>query len=241
MFYREFISLFLFILVIMVQIPSNKLLQTLSDGCLGVKSKLFFGLGNVCLGDRDITWLHRHNVNVGLDAQQLLNHVNEFFQCCQVALTQVVDLVARVVRVAVNSTNNTADNVVDEGVISFGGSISKLLDGLSSFDVVDEGEDSHIGPSSWSVNCKETKTRHREFVEMVVGVAQQLPGFFSGSVGTDRVVNVVSLSEWRVGAVTIHRGRGSKNEVFDFEFLSHFEHGHCSSQVRVTVQKRLFD
>ena len=129
---------------------------------------------------RDIAGLVWKDLNVGLFTHMLLHQANKVLQGSSTAFAKIENLV----RIgSVNGSDHTVDNVVNVGVVTTTGPISKLLEFGSTTDTVNELEGGHVGSSTRSVDCEKAQPSNIEARQVVVGISQEFAGLFRSGVG----------------------------------------------------------
>lgn len=90
-----------------------------------------------------------------------------------------------------HDAHHSLHDVVDIGEVSLAVAIVENLDGLAFHQLVGEAEVSHVGTTSWAINCKEAQAGRGDVVEFRVGMGHQLVALLRGGVEAHGVVYLV--------------------------------------------------
>mmetsp|Transcript_5246 Transcript_5246/g.9996 ORF Transcript_5246/g.9996 Transcript_5246/m.9996 type:complete len:246 (-) Transcript_5246:634-1371(-) len=162
----------------------------------------------------------------------LLHQINEILERCPTAFSKIDHFVGMR---TINGSNDSIYNVGNISVVTTRRTITKLLDFKSATDPINKFERSHIGTSSRSVYREETETRHIEFVEMMVGVGQELTGFLGGCVGRYRIVYIFFFGKVGGRRSTVHGRRRCKHKVLDSKSMTQFHEIRSTTNIGMNV------
>ena len=195
---------------IIPSIPLSKSSQAFSQAGIGLEAEVLLQWGCVCIGYGHITWLHRNKFLVGLEVVVLGQHAGThqlFLQDGHEVEKVLGGVVADVVHLVrgdgksvlavlllggvLHDAHHSLHDVVDIGEVSLAVAIVENLDGLAFHQLVGEAEVSHVGTTSWAINCKEAEAGRGDVVELAIGMGHQLVALLRGGVEAYGVVHLV--------------------------------------------------
>ena len=196
--------------IIIPSIPLSKSPQAFSQAGIGLEAEVLFEGRRVCVGYGHITWLHGHELLVGIEVIILGEHAGThqlFLQDGHEVKEIFGGVVADVVYFVwgdgqsvlavllfwgvLHDTDHSFHDVIDIGEVALAVAIVENLDGLAFHQLVGEAEVSHVGTAGRAINCKETQACRWDVVELAIGMGHQLVALLGGGVEAYGVVHLV--------------------------------------------------
>mmetsp|Transcript_19979 Transcript_19979/g.42992 ORF Transcript_19979/g.42992 Transcript_19979/m.42992 type:complete len:311 (-) Transcript_19979:479-1411(-) len=195
-------------------------------------------LAHIGTGIGNISRLVGQDLNVGLLSHIGLHQVDKIAQRSSTALAQVENLIR--IR-PVQRPHDAIANIINVGVIAAAGAVTKLLQGLSTANLVNELEGCHVGSAAGSIDGKEPQAGYIQPIQMMVGVSQQFTGLFGGRIGGHGVVHHFFFGkQGRLGA-SIDGRRAGKDKVLNIIFGRQFHEARRAFNVGMNVDVGVFN
>lgn len=196
--------------IIIPSIPLSKSPQAFSQAGIGLEAEVLFEGRRVCVGYGHITWLHGHELLVGIEViilgehagtdQLFLKDGHEVENVLGRVVADVVHLVrgdgesilaVLLLRGVLHDAHHSLHDVVNIGEVALAVAIVEYLDGLAFHQLVGEAEVSHVGTTCGAIDGEETEAGRGDVVELAIGMSHKLVTLLGSSIKRYRVVNLV--------------------------------------------------
>ena len=246
----------MFGLLVIRLVPADEGGETVFDRGLGLEIDVAGQVGDVSIGARHITGLHRQVFFVGDLADRLFQDLNKIAELLRVVVADVVDLVrcraARQIAVSLGpgriglgdfrrQAGDRSHDIIDIGEVALHLAMVEDLDRLAGQDVAGEGKIRHVRTAPGSIDGEKPQAGGRDAVEVAVGVGHQLVGFFCRGIEADGMVDVVVGRKRHDGIAAVDRAGGGIEQMADRKVAAGLEDVEETGQVRVEVSVRVFD
>src|SRR5436190_602982 len=148
-------------------------------------------------------------------------------------------LLAVVPRRAVDTGDDTADNIVDEGEITMHVATVEDRQRLPLEQRLGEDPHRHVRAAPRSIDREEAQAGHRQAEQMGIALAHQLVGLLGRCVQRDGMVDPVLDPERQRLVAAVDRRRARIDEMLDLAMASEFQHVDLSHQIGSDVGLRI--
>lgn len=209
-------------MIIITIIPFRETAQAGAEGSGWPEPEVLFQGGSICVGYRNITWLHRDEFLVRLEViilrkhsradKLLLKDRHEVKQILGMVVADIINFIRgyRESVLAVGAfggmlhhAHHSLHNVVDIGKVPLAIAVVEDLYRFSFNQLVGESEIGHVGTSARAVYGEEAQSGGGYVVELGVGVGHQLVALLGGGVEAHGIIDFVvgAVRHFLVGAV----------------------------------------
>ena len=136
--------------------------------------------------------------------QSISQSVDKVHQILRMGIADIVDIVV-LFRALQHDPFDSFDNIVDIGEVSFALAEIEDPDLLILYQLVGKGEVSHIRPSCWTIDSKESQTGRFDAVKMAIGISHKFIGLLGCRIKRNRIVHLVISRERNFLVATVDR------------------------------------
>src|SRR5712671_606073 len=159
---------------------------------------------HVRAGERHVAHLRGLDVQVGADAERLLEETDQLAQAGRLRAAQVDDLVAR--QRDRQGRQYAGEDVLDVRVVAAGGAVAEEGELLSGEHAAGELVDGEVGPLARAVHGEEAQRDRLQAVQVAPGGDELLARRLRGRVRAERRVDPRALLEGRRRVGAVHAG-----------------------------------
>ena len=208
--------------------------ETFAEGNFRGESEVALEGGGVCVGGRDVAWLHGDKFFVGFEVVVLGENtgVEEFFlkdldeveEAFGLPSADVINGIGRdgetiltefALRCTFHDTEDALDDVINIGEVAAAITVVEDLDGIAFEEFISEAEVCHIGTTSRTVNGEEAETRGGDIVEFAVAVSKEFVALLGCCIETDGVVYPIVGAERYFLVAAVDTRAGGVDEVLN--------------------------
>ena len=198
------------LMIIIFCIPLSISPQAFSQAGIGFEAEVLFQGRRVGVGHGHVTWLHGHELLVGLEVVVLGQHAgtdqlflqdgHEVKEIFGGVVTNIIYFIRRnwqtifailLFWCVLHDTDYTFYDVVNECEVTFTVAIVENLDGFAFHQFVCKTEVRHIWATGRTIDCEEAKACGWNVIEFTIGMCHQLVALFGCSIKRYGIVNLV--------------------------------------------------
>ena len=224
-------------------VPGDEAGDAFVQGDVGFVADFAFEEGGVGVGLVDVARLHGEVFLYRFFAQGLFHLADEVHEFHRGGAADVVYSVFQSVFVGrgfvVDAGDRSFDDVIDVGEVTDHVAVVVHLDGLAAADGSCKEHRGHVRPAPGAVDREVAQARHRDAVELAVGVRHQLVALLRRGVERDGIVDLVGLAVWHLRVQAVDAGGRGVNQMPYPVVAARFQDVQEACQVRLQVGVRV--